>query len=219
MAHSLTQDPLSKIRVLICDDHPTVILGVTEYLSLKKHIEIVGTATRGEEAIRMAKELRPDVLLIDIGLPDISGIEVTHRLLRDMPEARIVILTMYQDEEYAIQFHQSGALGYVLKSNDPEEFVQAIEFAMRGEIYASPSIASIIFKLRRNNEESDKCKLTTTERAVLISIANGLTSKQIAKKLNTAVPTANKHRENIKNKLNLHSIAELTAYAIKHKLL
>lgn len=218
-AHSVAGQRLTKIRVLICDDHPMMILGVREFLSLHSHIEVIGTTTSGEEAIHMARELAPDILLIDISLPGISGIEATRGILRDIPDARIILLTMHDDEEHIRQFVRSGAYGYVLKKNTPDELIRAIETVMKGQTFISPSVASMLLKYQRKEEENGHDELSGREEEVLIWIAKGFTSKEIADKLCISVRTVSKHREMLMSKLNLHSVADLTKYAIAKKLI
>ncbi|MBI1804684.1 MAG: response regulator transcription factor [Ignavibacteriae bacterium] len=196
-----------------------MILGVREFLSLHSHIEVIGTTTSGEEAIHMARELAPDILLIDISLPGISGIEATRGILRDIPDARIILLTMHDDEEHIRQFVRSGAYGYVLKKNTPDELIRAIETVMKGQTFISPSVASMLLKYQRKEEENGHDELSGREEEVLIWIAKGFTSKEIADKLCISVRTVSKHREMLMSKLNLHSVADLTKYAIAKKLI
>jgi len=215
----IKKEQISKIRILVCDDHPMMIRGVCEYLSLQPNFEIIGTVSSGEEAVRVATERKPDVLVIDISLPDITGIEATKRILVKMPDARVVILTMHEDEEHARQFVQSGALGYVLKKNSPDEIVQAVNSVIKGMVFCSPQVQSLILREHRNIQPTDNDGLTTREIDVLKLVATGFTSKEIGDKLNIADSTATMHRKNIMNKLDLHSIAELTAYAIRKGLI
>lgn len=211
--------PIPKIRVLICDDHPMMIIGIRDFLLLQPNIEIIGTVTTGHEAIRVSKEADPDILLLDIALPDISGIEATRFILKEKPHIRIILLTMHDDDEYAKQFVKSGAKGYVLKKSSPDELIQAIDAVMNDRSFVSPSIASMILTEHRKNLWVNNYELTDREEAVIRLIAKGLTSKEIAQRLCVSTRTVGKHREALMIKLNLHSVAEITQYAITKKLI
>jgi DNA-binding NarL/FixJ family response regulator len=207
------------IRVIITDDHPMMRMGVRSLLATQRTIQIVGEAATAEEAIAIARKVEPDIVIMDISLPEMNGLDGAARLLGDLPGVRVIILSMYEDSEYILRFVRSGASAYVLKNNSPEELLLAIQAVAKGEAYFSPSIAAKILRERQGIAKSDSQDLTDRERAVLIYIAQGLQSKGIAQKLCVSQRTVAKHRENLMAKLGLHSVAELTRYAIAHKLI
>lgn len=213
--------PADKIRVLICDDHPMMIAGIRDCLLACSDIEIVGTASSSEEAISRARELRPDVVLMDIAMPDFSGIEATRKITSELDGTEVIILTMHEDDEYLAQFVDSGAKGYILKRNPPDELVVAIRSAHRGHAFFSPRVCDHFLKERKKvgRENAHKTELTPREREVLIFLAKGFTSKEIGLKLCISPRTVGKDRELIMAKLDLHSVAELTQYAIAKKLI
>jgi two-component system, NarL family, nitrate/nitrite response regulator NarL len=212
-----------KIKVMLVDDHPMVLEGIKSFLSSRENIEVIGEAMDGEEAISKVKILAPDIILMDISMPSLNGIETT-RIIRNIdPSIKIIMLTMHDDEEYVVQFVKSGARGYVLKKTSPTELIQAIEAVNRGEVYFSPSISQIVLRRLTGEEEEDDryegVELSPKETQVLRMIAEGSTSKKIAEEFRASERTIEKHRESITKKLNLHSVAELTKYALEHGLI
>jgi len=209
-----------KIKVLLADDHPSVLLGVKAYLSTQKHIEIVGEATSGESAVELSRELSPDIAIIDIGMPGMSGIEATFIIKEQIPGIKIIIFSMHDDREYVLQFLRCGASAYVLKKSSPEELLCAIECVMKKGAYFSPPIAEMLLKEHQTGfTMKPEMKLTPREEQVLRHVARGKSSKQIAPLLHVQERTITKHRQHLMEKLNIHTVAELTQYAISKKLI
>ncbi len=212
--------PDTKIRVLLADDHPTVLLGIRSFLSTEQNIQVVGEALTGNDVVRLAHELRPDVVVMDISMPGLNGLEATHLLCKELPLTKIVILTMHDDREYVVQFLRSGASAYVLKTSSPTELTSAIKAVVKGGAFFSPTIAEMVRKDRQTGYQAKpEPILTEREAQILLLIARGKSSKEISNLLCISKRTVNKHRENMMEKLNIHTIAELTQYAISRKLL
>lgn len=188
-------------------------------LEANDEIEIIGEAETGQEAIEKAAGLNPDVILMDIGLPDISGIEATQIIKAEKDSPAIIALTIHEDQEYFFKMLEAGASGYVPKRAAPEELLLAITTVAKGDMYLFPSLAKLLVKdFLSQGTDQNKAKLdglTPREQEVLILIAEGLTNAQIAQKLHISPKTAARHRENIMNKLDIHSRVELTRYAIR----
>lgn len=212
-----------KIRVLLVDDHPIVLGGIRQFLATQAHIEIVSEASDGAEAVRKAKAMKPDVVLMDISMPGLNGIEATRILQKEAPGVKILILTMHDDREYINQFIECGAHGYLLKKTSPSELIQAIETVYHGESFFSPAVAAVFLnRMRRNMDSASAAKntrLSEREEQVIKYIAQGFNTKDIADKLHASPRTISKYRERIMQKTGLHSIAELTQYAITHGII
>ena len=213
----MTSQKRPMIRILIADDHPMMLTGIKTILNSRKHLQIVGDATNGEEAISRTKALAPDIVLMDISMPVMNGLEATAVLRKEAPEVRVILLTMHDDKEYVAQFVKSGAHGYIVKTGPPDEILSAIEAVHRGGAFFSPSISQAILSVQQSGNESASL-LTEREEQVLKFIAKGHSSKQIAALMNLSLRTIAKHRETIHQKLNLHSVAELTSYAFSRRL-
>ena len=208
------------IRLLLVDDHMVVRTGLRMLLEGSKDLEIVGEASTAKEAIISAKNLQPDVILMDIGLPDMSGIEATREIKGSSDNIAIVALTIHEDEEYFLKMLDAGASGYVPKRAAPEELLTAIREAAAGEVYLFPSMAKLLVKdylsLDRSPEQNESLDgITEREQEVLTWLAEGASNDQIAITLNISPKTVARHRENIMRKLNLHSRTELVRYAIR----
>jgi DNA-binding NarL/FixJ family response regulator len=204
------------IRLLIVDDHPIVRRGIGMCLARQEHIKIVGEAGDGREALALTRELRPDVVLMDIDMPQMNGLAVTDLLRREMPGVKVLILSMYSNSEYALRIIQCGARGFVLKEAPPEEIVQAIAEVHAGKAHFSADVARVALNqvVHRNGDAGNPSRLTNREREVLSHIAEGRSNKEIACKLNIGVRTVETHRERIMAKLDIHTVAGLTRYAI-----
>lgn len=207
-------------RLLLVDDHAVVRSGVKMLLSGHEEMEIVGEAGTAAEALEKTGELLPDVILMDIGLPDKNGIEATRMIKAKYPDVHIVALTIHEDEEYFFQMLSAGASGYVPKRAAPAELINAIEAAANGEVYLHPSLAKLLVKdyLQADHggdSKPDMDGLTEREREVLALLAEGAANDEIATALVISPKTVERHRENIMRKLNLHSRAELVRYAIR----
>jgi two-component system response regulator NreC len=207
------------IRVLLVDDHAVVRTGLHMLLGQEEDIEIVGEAGSGREALDSIEPLRPDLVLMDIGLPDMTGIEVTRQIKQRWPEVAVVALTIHEDEEYFFQMLQAGANGYVPKRAAPEELLTALRTAAEGGVYLYPSLAKLLVRDYLSGEREAAPGtfdgLSEREEEVLAHLAEGASNQDIAETLNISPKTVSRHRENIMRKLNLHSRAELVKYAIR----
>jgi two-component system, NarL family, nitrate/nitrite response regulator NarL len=210
----------SRIKLLLVDDHPVVRRGITACLSRHEHLSIVGEAADGIEAIRKARELMPEIILMDIDMPQMSGLAVTELLRKELPAIKVLILSMHRNTEYVLRIIQSGARGYVLKEAPTDELVRAIEIIHSGEAFFSPEVARVALNqfVRGGGSGSRSAHLTHREREVLIQISGGLSNKEIASQLGVGVRTVETHRERIMRKLDIHSVAGLTKYAITEGL-
>jgi len=208
------------IRLLLVDDHAVVRSGLKMLLADESNIEIVGEAATGSDAVALSGSARPDVILMDIGLPDMTGIEAARTIKSRYPNVSIVALTIHEDEEYFFNMLDAGASGYVPKRAAPEELLTAIRTAAQGEVYLYPSLAKLLVKdyLSQDRAAENKAaldELTRREQEVLSRLAEGASNEQIAEALVISPKTVERHRENIMHKLNLHSRAELVRYAIR----
>lgn len=205
-----------RIRVLLVDDHPVVRRGIRFSLASHAHIEIVGEASDGVEGLALAKELQPDVVLTDIDMPHMNGLALADALRKEVPSARVLILSMYANTEYILRIIHSGARGYVLKEADPGELVHAIEAVQRGDAFFSPDAARVALNqfVRGPTGADTVLELSNREREVLVAIAEGLSNKEIADRLGVGVRTIESHREHIMGKLGIHSVAGLTKFAV-----
>jgi two-component system response regulator NreC len=211
------------MRLLLVDDHAIVRAGLRMLLESQADMEIVGECDSGQEAIRRALELKPDVILMDIALPDIPGYEATRAIKKALPHVTILALTMHESDEYFFEMLNAGASGYVPKKAAPTELVNAIRVVHAGGVYLYPSLAKTLVKdyLTRAEQGDDKAfdGLTEREREVLTLIADGLSNQEVADKLVISVKTVERHRANILAKLGLHSRTELVKYAIRKGLI
>jgi two-component system response regulator NreC len=207
------------IRLLLVDDHAVVRSGLKMLLENERDVEIIGEASSAGEAIEAAMRLKPDVILMDIGLPDLSGIDATRLIKKQAADVSIVALTIHEDEEYFFKMLEAGASGYVPKRAAPEELLTAIRAAANGQVYLYPSLAKLLVRDyldggRAGNEQTSS-DLTDREQEVLTYLAEGASNEEIAASLVISPKTVARHRENIMRKLNLHSRAELVRYAIR----
>ena len=207
-------------RLLLVDDHAVVRSGLKMLLGSEEDVEIVGEAGTAAEAIEAAGTVRPDVILMDIGLPDLSGIDATRQIKKRFPRIAIVALTIHEDEEYFFKMLEAGASGYVPKRAAPEELLRAIRLAASGEVYLYPSLAKLLVTdyLTQDHSADEKASLdglTDREREVITYLAEGTSNEEIAVSLVISPKTVERHRENIMRKLNLHSRSELVRYAIR----
>lgn len=207
------------IRLLLIEDHQVVRSGLRMLLANESDVEIVGEAGTAHEGLSAVAVSTPDVVLMDIGLPDMSGIDATREIKRLYPHVAVVALTIHEDEEYFFRMLEAGAGGYVPKRAAPEELLIAIRTAAKGEVYLYPSMAKLLVKdylaQERSSVSSVLDGLTDREQEVLRLLAEGLTNDEIAAKLFISPKTVARHRENIMQKLQLHSRAELVRYAIR----
>ncbi len=208
-----------KIRLLLVDDHAVVRVGLRMMLQSEADIEILGEAGSAAEAIEAAGRLSPDLILMDIGLPDMSGIDATREIKKRFPKIVVVALTIHEDQEYFFKMLEAGASGYVPKRAAPDELLTAIRSAAAGEVYLYPSLAKLLVRdfLGQAHPQPvpPENELTGREQEVLAYLAEGSSNTEIAAALVISPKTVERHRENIMRKLNLHSRAELVRYAIR----
>jgi DNA-binding NarL/FixJ family response regulator len=208
-----------KIRILIADDHQIVREGFRMLIEKAPDMEVVGEADDGRKALEMARKLNPDMVVMDVAMPNMNGIEATRSLLEETPGLKVIILSMHSDKRFVISSLKAGAMGYLLKDSAFKELVDAIHSVNRNQLYLSPKISGIVLedyvqKLTRP-EAKDAASLTHREKEVLQLLAEGKSTKLIASNLNISVKTVETHRLQIMAKLDIHSIAELTKYAIR----
>jgi two-component system response regulator NreC len=212
-----------KIRVLIADDHTIVRAGVRLLLEAEPDMEVVGEALTGEEAIRLVENLRPTVVLMDIAMPGLDGLEATRRIKATTPDTRILVLTMHRSDEYFFEMLKAGASGYVLKAAETDELVTAIRVVARGETFLFPTMAKKLVQdyVRRfgENVTSGLPSLTAREREILRLVAKGYSNKEIAQHLVLSPSTVHSHRTNLMKKLNLNGQRELVQYVREQGLL
>lgn len=216
-AHNARKAREKKIRLLLVDDHPIVLDGIKSHLCAQPEFEIVGEASNGSDAVQKARTLLPDVVLMDITMPQMNGLEATGVMRKQAPLAKILILTMHNSKEYIAQMIRAGARGYLLKDGSPAELVRAIKSVHAGEVFFAPSVSRVIVDqlVDGGGRVAEPVQnLTDREREVLSLIAEGLLNKQIADKLGIGVRTIETHRERIMRKLDIHTVAGLTKYAI-----
>ena len=214
---------MTKIRVLLADDHRILRDGIRALFDDQADIEVVGEAEDGLKTVKMVAQLRPDVVVMDIAMPLLNGLEATRQIQRDHPRVKVLILTMHENEEYIRQVLAAGALGYVLKDAAARDLLGAIRAVYQGEAVLSPAIIRLVIEdyLRwgdiRAEDTSDG--LTPREREVLQLIAEGYTNKEMAEILSLSVKTIQSHRTNLMSKLDLHDRGELIKYAIQKKII
>lgn len=207
-------------RVLLVEDKQMMRKGLLHLLDREPDIEVIGEAEDGREAIQQARELQPDVVVMDISMPGLNGVEATRQIRQRQPAIKVVALTNHPDEEYIFRLLKLGATGYVLKTAAPEDLVDAIRAVLAGDTYLSPSVQSIVARefVERagRDEEPDSLEtLTNREREVLQLVAEGYSNAQIAELLVLSVNTINAHRSNFMRKLDLHNPADVVRYAIR----
>lgn len=208
-----------KYRILIADDHRIVREGLMSLIEKEADLEIVGMAANGRQALKMTHQLKPDVVIMDIAMPGLNGIDVTSQIVNEIPGVKIIALSMHSEKQLIQGMLRAGASGYLLKESAFEELIKAIRIVCTGKKYLSPDVTGIVLSdyLNPPSESiSPETGLTLREREVLQLIAEGCTTRQIASRLHVSVKTVESHRSNIMHKLNLHSVAELTKYAVRH---
>jgi DNA-binding NarL/FixJ family response regulator len=210
------------IRILLADDHKITRQGLHSLLEENEDMEVLAEAENGRDAVELAHELSPDIIIMDVSMPDLNGVEATRQIIQDNPEIKVIALSMHSDTLFVSEMLKSGASGYLLKDCAFQELQQAIRTVMDGKAYLSPSISGVVVEdyLHRLSKAdvSTSEVLTDREREVLQLIAEGQSTKQVALKLHISAKTVETHRRQIMNKLDMHTVAELTKYAIRKGL-
>jgi len=210
---------LQKIKVLLVDDHTLLRQGLRKLLELEPNLEVVGEAENGKEAILKTQELHPDVVLLDINMPGMNGVEATSLLKKFNPELKIIILTIHKDDEYVFEAIKAGASGYLLKDVDTQELVRAVEAAFRGESTVDPAIAARLFKefsrISKGGGESAQDSLTEREKEILRLLVQGLSNRDIAENLFISEKTVKNHISNIFRKLEVNDRTQAVVKALK----
>lgn len=214
---------MDKITILIVDDHAVVRAGIRSLLEGQADLEIVGEAAGGEEAVQKAIDLRPQLVLMDIAMPGMSGIEATRRIKKDLPETSVLVLTMHDDEEFFFPVLRAGASGYVLKEAEPQDLLNALRVVHEGQVFFSPAVARVLLEgfvtASAGPRDEKYSSLTSREREVLKLAATGQTNRQIAEQLFLSIRTVEKHRQSVMHKLALDKREDLTKYAVRQGLI
>ena len=209
------------IRIILADDHAIVRHGLNRSFQQEKDIEVIAQAQNGRSAVQLAKELSPTVVVMDISMPDLNGIEATRQITSESPQVKVIALSMHSSKKYVTEMFKAGASGYLLKNCDFEELADAVRIVAGGKTYISPSVSDLVVQDYVNGsveEDSAFSVLTRREREVVQLLSEGKTTKQAALHLYISPKTVEVHRLNIMKKLNIDSIAQLTRYAIQEGL-
>jgi two-component system response regulator NreC len=204
-----------KIHILLADDHAVVRQGFKMILAAQTDMEIVGEAGNGREALDLAGQLQPDVIVMDVAMPELNGIEATRRIADLSPRSRVLALSMHKDSVYVREILRAGARGYLLKDSISSDLLAAVRAIARGEGYLSPGVSDAVLNDYRRHVTDPIDLLSSREREVLQMIAEGKTNKEIATVLNLSVYTVDSHRGHIMEKLNLHSVTDLVRFAVR----
>lgn len=210
------------IRIVLADDHAIVRQGLARAIGQEGDIDVVGQASNGRTTIELVRELSPDILITDISMPDLNGVEATRQILRESPDMKVIALSMHSSRQFVMEMFKAGAVGYLLKDCDYDELVKAIHAVADGRIYVSPSIGDVIvddlLKGKPSGTPTAFSVLTPREREVLQLMAEGNTTRQIAMQLFISPKTVEAHRLRVMNKLDIDNVAQLTKYAIQEGL-
>jgi DNA-binding NarL/FixJ family response regulator len=215
---------MGTVRILLADDHSLLREGLRLLLEKQPEFAVVGEAGDGREAVRLAEELKPDVVVMDIAMPELNGIEATLRIVNGLPRTSVLILSMHHDESYVARALKAGARGYLLKDSLKADLLNAVQAVTEGRSFFSPKVSRILQedymrKLTGGDVEDSFDLLTDREREILQLVAEGKTNKEVASRLGLSVHTVDTHRGNILQKLNLHSVPELILYAVRKKII
>jgi two-component system response regulator NreC len=211
-------------KVLLADDHGVVRKGLRFILEQEPDFTVAGEAADGREAVRLARELEPDVIVMDIAMPQLNGIDATAQIVKQNPRTNVLILSMHNDETYLLRALEAGARGFLLKDTAEEDLVRAVRVAAQGKPFFSPAIAQALLEdymrnLQQRNQQDSYSLLTDREKEVLQLLAEGRSNKEVAQLLNLSVYTVETHRTRIMQKLDLHNTAELVLYAVRKKII
>jgi len=211
-------------KVLLADDHGVVRKGLRFILEQEPDFTVAGEAADGREAVRLARELEPDVIVMDIAMPQLNGIDATAQIVKQSPRTNVLILSMHNDETYLLRALEAGARGFLLKDTAEEDLVRAVRVAAQGKPFFSPAIAQALLEdymrnLQQRNQQDSYSLLTDREKEVLQLLAEGRSNKEVAQLLNLSVYTVETHRTRIMQKLDLHNTAELVLYAVRKKII
>jgi len=215
---------LNGIRILLADDHALVRRGLHYLLERANGIQVAGEASDGREAVRLAEELRPDIVIMDIGMPNLNGIEATAQIVKKNPAIGVIILSMHADETYLVRALSAGAKGYLLKDSAENDLIRAVHTVHAGKPFFSPAIAQTLLEdyMRRLQQQSLQDSydlLTDREKEILQLLAEGKSNKEVATLLDLSLYTVETHRSNLMQKLNLHNTAEIVLYAVRKKII
>jgi DNA-binding NarL/FixJ family response regulator len=211
---------MKKVRVLLADDHQLMRSGIRLMLEREPDMSVIGEASDGREAVTLAKSLKPDVVVMDIGMPNLNGIDAAGQMTQENPEVAIMIVSMHPDETYVLRALRAGARGYLLKDSAEADLIKAVHMVAGGKSFFSPAVSKVLLddyvrKLKRSGTDDAYDLLTPREREVLQLIAEGKSNKDIANLLNLSVYTVESHRSNLMEKLNLRGLPELILYAVR----
>jgi two-component system, NarL family, response regulator NreC len=215
---------MRKTRILLADDHQLMRSGVRLMLEREADLTVVGEAADGREAVALAKSLKPEVVVMDIGMPNLNGIEAAHQMTQELPDLAIIMVSMHSDESYVLRALKSGARGYLLKDSAEADLIKAVHVVAGGKSFFSPAVSKLLLddyvrKLKRSGTEDAYDLLTPREREILQLIAEGKSNKDIANLLNLSVYTVESHRSNLMEKLNVRGLPELILYAVRRGII
>jgi len=215
---------MSTVRVLLADDHGIVRRGLHYLLERSPEFQVVGEASDGREAVKMSEELSPDVVVMDIAMPNLNGIEATAQILKKNPAVGVIILSMHSDEAYLVRALSAGAKGYLLKDSAEADLIRAVQAVSEGRPFFSPAIAETLLedymrRLKQHNLADSYDLLTDREKEVLQLLAEGKSNKEVATLLDLSLYTVETHRSNLMQKLGLHNTAEIVLYAVRKKII
>src|SRR5580698_4660554 len=213
---------MKKISILLADDHTIMRKGLSSLLSSEQDIDVVGEADNGRQTVQLAKELKPDVVVMDVAMPQLNGLEATRQIIKEKNSTKVLILSSYSDDELIQQLTEAGATGYLIKQTATNDLINAIREVHRGNDFYSPTISKRLFDYYRQSTLEGKPvkrhneRFTSRELEVLQLVAEGKVNKQIAAELCISIKTVEKHRQQVMDKLDIHDVAGLTRYAIAH---